>query len=135
MQYVKLWITRLQLGHLYLINVVSVEMMVRKNKKLTKNTTHTHTHTYTNRTGHHVCIKKTLSKTVTVIRPKVWDTCTIFYVSVNNTKIAITTWSINGHHIYSFRDNAMTPLKIYHTDNRGVMETTKNCKTSHRYHW
>lgn len=42
------------------INVVSVEMMVRKNKKLTKNTTHTHithTHTYTNRTGHHVCIK------------------------------------------------------------------------------
>lgn len=26
------------------INVVSVEMMVRKNEKLTKNTTHTHIH-------------------------------------------------------------------------------------------
>lgn len=85
--------------------------------------------------GYNVCIKKIFSKIVIDIRFKVWDMCIIFYVLVNNMKIVIIIWLINGYYIYFFRDNVMILFKIYYIDNCGVMEIMKNCKILYRYYW
>lgn len=92
-----------------------------------------------NRQIHHVYNKKKQQKKPDVdIRHKVWDTIFIKCFTQQHEKSQSSHEKLIDTTLIPLKitpHSAKTPLKMHHTDTRGVTETTKKCKTPHKYHW